>query len=78
MTTVIDLSANFPIMTDDIAKHLKLKINTNKRYDLKGVATVLTKSLSTARNVPIYFISKYTIYSDFAVIKNYFEKLMLI
>ncbi len=65
-------------MTNNIAKWLKLKIDTSERYDLKGIAIVLIESFSIARNVPVYFTSKCTIHSDFAVIKNYFEKLMLI
>ena len=75
---VVDPDANFAIMTDNIAKRLKLKIDTSERHNLKGIATVLIESLSTARNVPVYFASEYTIYSDFAVIKNYLKKLMLI
>ena len=75
---VVDLGANFAIMTDDIAKRLKLKIDTSERHDLKDVATVSIESLGTARNVPVYFASRCTIYSDFMVIKNYLGKLMLI
>ncbi len=65
-------------MIDNIAKWLKLKIDTSERHDLKGVITILIKSLGTARNVPVYFASRCTIYSDFMVIKNYLGKLMLI
>src|SRR5437762_7518080 len=65
-------------MTDNIAKRLKLKIDTGERHDLKGVATVPIESLGTARNVPVYFAPGCTIYSDFAVIKNHLGKPMLI
>jgi len=75
---VINPDANFAIMTDDIAKRLKLKIDTSERHDLKGVATVPIESLGTAKNVSVYFAPGCIIYSDFAVIKNYLEKLMLI
>src|SRR6266498_4429725 len=75
---VVDPGANFANMTDDIAKRLKLKIDTSERHDLKGVATVPIESLGTARNVPVYFAPGCTIYSDFAVIKNHLGKLMLI
>ncbi len=75
---VVDPGANFAIMTDDIAKRLKLKIDTSERHDLKGVATVPIESLGTARNVPVYFAPGCTIYSDFAVIKNHLGKPMLI
>ena len=75
---VVDPSANFAIMTDDIAKWLKLKIDTSERHDLKGIATVPIELLGTARNVPVYFAPRCIIYSDFAVIKNYLGKPMLI
>src|SRR5256884_3815898 len=75
---VVDPSANFAIMTDDIAKRLKLKIDTSERHDLKGIATVPIELLGTARNIPVYFAPGCTIYSDFAVIKNHLGKPMLI
>ena len=40
LSAVIDPSANFAIMTDDIAKWLNLRIDTSERHDLKGVTTV--------------------------------------
>src|SRR5256884_3257981 len=75
---VVDPSANFAIMTDDIAKRLNLRIDTSERHDLKGIATVPIESLGMTRNVPVYFAPGCTIYSDFAVIKNHLGKLMLI
>jgi len=75
---IVDFSANFAIMTNDIVKWLKLKIDISERYDLKGIATFSIESLGTARNVPVYFTSECTIYSDFTVIKNHLEKLILI
>jgi len=42
---IVDPSANFVIMSKDIAKQLKLEINTKEKHDLKGVATVPTESL---------------------------------
>src|SRR5256714_8758846 len=75
---VVDPGANFAIMTDDIAKRLNLRIDTSERHDLKGIATVPIESLGMTRNVPVYFAPGYTIYSDFAVIKNHLGKPMLI
>src|SRR5207248_11350263 len=62
----------------NIAKRIKLKIDTSERHVLKGVATVPIESLGTARNVPVYFAPRCTIYSNFAVIKNHLGKPMLI
>src|SRR5437763_10161238 len=42
---VVDLSANFAIMSENIAKRLKLEIDTKEKHDLKGVVTVPTESL---------------------------------
>jgi hypothetical protein len=42
---VVDPGANFAIMSEDIAKRLKLEIDTKEKHDLKGVATVPTESL---------------------------------
>ena len=42
---VVDPSANFAIMSEDIAKQLKLEIDTKEKHDLKGIATVPTESL---------------------------------
>src|ERR1044072_8216704 len=39
---VVDPGANFAIMSEDIAKRLKLEIDTKEKHDLKGVATVPT------------------------------------
>ena len=63
-------------MSKDIAKRLKLEIDTKEKHDLKGVATVPTESLGITRNVPVVFSPGCTIYSDFAVIK--YPKSMLI
>lgn len=65
-----------PFMSEDIAKRLKLEVDTKEKHDLKGVATAPTKSLGTTRNVPVNFAPGCTIYSDFAVIK--YPKPMLI
>ncbi len=73
---VVDPGANFAIMSEDIAKRLKLEIDTKEKHDLKGVATVPTESLGITRNVPVVFSPGCTIYSDFAVIK--YPKPMLI
>src|SRR2546421_7414337 len=73
---VVDPGANFAIMSKDIAKRLKLEIDTKEKHDLKGVATVHTESLGITRNVPVNFALGCTIYSDFAVIK--YPKPMLI
>ncbi len=46
LNAIVDLDANFSIMTNDIAKQLKLKININKRHNLKGVITVSIELLN--------------------------------
>ncbi|CAG8635416.1 1572_t:CDS:2 [Paraglomus brasilianum] len=48
--------ANFPIMSEDIAKRLKLVIDTKEKHDLRGIATIPTESLGTTRNVAVDFI----------------------
>ncbi len=72
----VDPDANFLIMSKNISKRLKLKIDTKEKHDLRGIATTLTESLGIVRNVPVNFTSRCTIYADFAVIK--YSKLMLI
>jgi hypothetical protein len=42
---VVDPSANFAIMSEDIAKRLKLEIVTKEKHDLKDIATTPTESL---------------------------------
>src|SRR5205807_4241275 len=68
--------ANFPVMSEDIAKRAKLTIDTKEKHELSGVATTPTESIGVVRNVPITFAPDCTIYSDFAVIK--YRKPMLI
>jgi hypothetical protein len=75
---VVDPGANFAIMTDDIAKWLKLKIDTSEKHDLKGIASVPMESLGITRNAPVYFATRCIIYSDFSVIKNHLVKPILI
>ena len=72
----VDPGANFPIMSEDIAKRLKLVIDTKEKHDLRGIATIPTESLGIVRNVPITFARGCTICSDFAVVK--YPKPMLI
>ncbi|CAJ0844889.1 3384_t:CDS:2 [Entrophospora sp. SA101] len=72
----VDPGANFPIMSEDIAKRLKLVIDTKEKHDLRGIATIPTESLRTTRNVAVDFIPGCTICSDFAVVK--YPKPMLI
>jgi len=72
----VDPGANFPIMSENISRRLKLDIDTREKHDLRGIATVPTESLGIVRNVPINFARGCTIYSDFAVVK--YPKPMLI
>ncbi|UZO01661.1 uncharacterized protein OCT59_020172 [Rhizophagus irregularis] len=72
----VDPGANFPIMSEDIAKRLKLEIDTKEKHDLRGIATSPTESLGIVRNVPVNFAPGCTIYADFAVVK--YPKPMLI
>ena len=72
----VDPGANFAIMSEDIAKRLKLEIDTKEKYDLRGIATTPTESLGIVRNVPVNFASRCTIYANFAVVK--YPKPMLI
>ncbi|GES81257.1 hypothetical protein GLOIN_2v1773489 [Rhizophagus clarus] len=72
----VDPGANFLIMSEDIAKRLKLEIDTKEKHDLRGIATSPTESLGIVRNVPVNFASGCTIYADFAVVK--YPKPMLI
>ncbi|CAG8655610.1 7284_t:CDS:2, partial [Paraglomus brasilianum] len=71
----IDSLANFPIMTEDIAKRAKLKINPDEKHKLSGVATH-TESIGTVHNVPVTFAPGCVIHSDFAVVR--YRKPMLI
>ncbi|RIB01990.1 hypothetical protein C2G38_2229121 [Gigaspora rosea] len=73
---IVDPGANFPIMTEDIAKRLKLVIDTKIKHDLSGIATASTEYIGIICNVPINFTPGCTIYSDFAIVK--YQKLMLI
>ncbi|RIB12373.1 hypothetical protein C2G38_2200862 [Gigaspora rosea] len=66
----LDSCANFPVMTEDIAKRAKLLIDTKEKHDLSGVATTPTESIGTVRNVPVTFAPGCTIYSDFAVVRH--------
>ncbi|GBB91230.1 hypothetical protein RclHR1_01840027 [Rhizophagus clarus] len=63
-------------MSEDIAKRLKLEIDTKEKHDLRGIATSPIESLGIVRNVPVNFAPRCTIYADFAVVK--YPKLMLI
>ncbi|GBB87013.1 hypothetical protein RclHR1_13470009 [Rhizophagus clarus] len=72
----VDPGANFPIMSEDIAKRSKLEIDTKEKHDLRGIATTPTESLGIVRNVPVNFAPGCTIYADFAVVK--YPKPMLI
>ncbi|RHZ45701.1 hypothetical protein Glove_661g43 [Diversispora epigaea] len=72
----LDSCANFPIMTEDIAKCAKLVIDTKEKHDLSGIATTSTESIGTVRNIPVTFALGCTIHSDFAVVK--YRKPMLI
>jgi hypothetical protein len=72
----LDSCANFPIMTEDIAKHTKMVIDTKEKHDLSGIATTPTESIGIVRNVPVTFAPGCTIHSDFAVVK--YHKPMLI
>ena len=72
----VDPSANFIIMSKNIAKRSKLEIDIKKKYDLRGIATTLTKLLEIVRNVSVNFTSRCTIYADFVVVK--YPKPMLI
>ncbi|CAH1767873.1 1598_t:CDS:2, partial [Entrophospora sp. SA101] len=75
-TTTVDPGANLPIMTEDIAKRLKLVIDTKEKHDLSGIATTPTESIGIVRNVPVTFTRGCTIHSDFAVVS--YHKPMLI
>src|SRR5947209_3201716 len=72
----VDPGANFPIMSEDIAKRSKLEIDTKEKHDLRGIATTPTESLGIVRNVLVNFAHGCTIYADFAVVK--YPKPMLI
>ncbi|RIB02993.1 hypothetical protein C2G38_2226281 [Gigaspora rosea] len=72
----VDPGANFAIMSENIAKRLKLEIDTKEKHDLRGIATTPTESLGIVRNVPVNFAPGCTIYADFAVVK--YPKPMLI
>ena len=73
---VVDLGANFAIMSEDISKRSKLVIDTKEKHDLRGIATTPTESLGIVKNVPVNFAPGCTIYADFAVVK--YPKPMLI
>ncbi|RIB15569.1 hypothetical protein C2G38_2192057 [Gigaspora rosea] len=51
----VNPGANFLIISKNIAKRLKLDIDTREKHDLRGIATVPTESLGIVRNVPINF-----------------------
>jgi hypothetical protein len=72
----VDPGANFTIMSEDIAKRLKLAINIKEKHDLRGIAITPTELLGIVRNVPVNFAPGCTIYADFAVVK--YPKPMLI
>src|SRR3954447_2631966 len=72
----VDPGANFPIMSEDISKRSKLKIDTKEKHDLRSIATTPTESLGIVRNIPVNFAPGCTIYADFAVVK--YPKPMLI
>ena len=74
--TVVDPSANFPIMTDDISTRSKLEIDTKEKHDLRNITTTPTESLGIVRNVLVNFAPGCTIYANFAVVK--YPKPMLI
>ncbi|RHZ76311.1 hypothetical protein Glove_199g117 [Diversispora epigaea] len=72
----LDSCANFSIMTENIAKRVKLVIDIKEKHDLSGIATIHTESIGFVRNVPVTFAPGCTIHSDFAVVK--YHKPMLI
>ncbi len=73
---IVDFDANFLIIFENIFKQLKLEIDTKEKHDFRGIATTFIELLRIIRNVLINFTSKYTIYTDFAIVK--YSKLMLI
>jgi len=73
----VDPGANFPIITEDIVKRLKLIIDIKEKHDLSGIATSPIESIGIVRNVPVTFTPGCTIHSDFAVVKHHKPMLIL-
>jgi len=69
--SILDSGAEVSIMSEDIAKRLKLNVNTDEKYDLSGAATITTESLGTTPKIPILFLPDCTLSEKFVVIKHH-------
>jgi len=66
---LLDSGAEVSIMSEDIAKRLKLKVDTNEKYDLSGTATKTTESIGMSPELPITLAPGCIVYEKFVVIK---------
>ena len=73
---IVDFKAKLLIITENIIKYVKAKIDEFKTYNFSDIATVLVKSVRVVCNLSITLIPSYIIYEDFIIIK--YHKLMLI
>ncbi|CAG8667417.1 4437_t:CDS:2, partial [Cetraspora pellucida] len=55
LAATIDPGANFPIITEDIVKHLKFVINTKEKHNLSGIVTSPTELIGIIHNVLVTF-----------------------
>lgn len=66
---VLDSGAEPAIVSEDIVKRVGEKIDKSEKYDLSGIATVPTESISIVCNLLITFSPDFTICKDFVVVR---------
>jgi hypothetical protein len=66
---ILDSGAECSVMSEDIAKKLKLEVDTNEKYDLSGASTKTTESIGMTPEVPVTLGPGCVLYEKFVVIK---------
>jgi hypothetical protein len=72
----LDSAAEILIVTEDIVKHVKAKIDKSIKHNLSSIATALTETIGIMHDLPITLAPDCTIHEDFVVVK--YPKSMLI